>query len=544
MNLSDRVGAARARVTQVLQLPPLAAPVLDELTRLELDPEFAASCRAEDGWGREGVLGWSLLARGPAGPLDELEAAVARLEDWGIIQVIGSESEDPVVPGPAALRLSAAGRACLGLLPTRRVPVPEQPVSPWVVLHGASRESLLLTAAEALGEIGLRPLEAAGWGRGARELRGRVTESLCTRGGVVVDGFGASSGLLSDLLTRTPLAAGLRILAVPEPTPVRLAAILAGARLLWIEPQGTRRAGAWIDSRVSERLQGARPSDRAGVPDSELAVPRRASTPFEALCLPDRVQLRLQEAVSYARYRLAHPEGRAGYRLLLAGQPGTGKSMAAEALATALDAPLLRMDLSMVLSKWLGETEKLLAQVFDVAEASGSVLVLDEAESLLRQRGGNESSGALSTGVTYLLTRLDRFGGVLVATTNRAKDLDEAFYRRFDDFVVLPLPDEVTRHRLWRQYLGDAAAAVDIPLVAAASVAGALIQGSSSRAAAWASALCRPLDTPMVLASLCREMEKNDRSSLNVELGAHRREVQILLEGRETRKGGGEWDGA
>ena len=108
-----------------------------------------------------------------------------------------------------------------------------------------------------------------------------------------------------------------------------------------------------------------------------------------------------------------------------------------------------------MLSKWLGRNrEKLIGQIFDVAEAAGAVLVLDEAEAILRQRGNNNNSGGgLSTGVAYMLTRFDRYQGVLVATTNRIEDLDEAFFRRFDDYAVLPIPDRATREGMWKTML-------------------------------------------------------------------------------------------
>ena len=92
-------------------------------------------------------------------------------------------------------------------------------------------------------------------------------------------------------------------------------------------------------------------------------------------------------------------------------------------------------------------TEKLIGQIFDVAEASGAILVLDEAEALLRQRSSNQGGSGLSTGVAYILTRFDSYSGILVATTNRIEDLDEAFFRRFDDYAVLPIPDAPTRQR-------------------------------------------------------------------------------------------------
>jgi SpoVK/Ycf46/Vps4 family AAA+-type ATPase len=262
-------------------------------------------------------------------------------------------------------------------------------------------------------------------------------------------------------------------------------------------------------------------------------------TAWEDLVVPKKVQWELRQVLLHARYRLGETSDRfgrkKGYRLLLSGLPGTGKSMCAEALATTLDRPLVKLDLSSVLSKWLGETEKLLAQVFDVAEAANAVLVLDEAESLLRQRGGDGKGGgmgALSTGVAYLLTRLDSYTGVLVATTNRTRDLDEAFFRRFDDFVILPIPDRPTRVRLWSTFLGDGAGDLDLEFIGGHfAISGGLIRSAAIRADAWRVGMELPMETPLVLASLARELEKNDRSSVEAMVEPYRKAVMELLDG-------------
>jgi SpoVK/Ycf46/Vps4 family AAA+-type ATPase len=199
----------------------------------------------------------------------------------------------------------------------------------------------------------------------------------------------------------------------------------------------------------------------------------------------------------------------------------------------------MRLDLSSVLSKWLGETEKFLGQIFDIAEMTGSVLVLDEAEALFRQR---ESSGdgpdGMRTVVSYLLVRLERFEGCLVATTNRTRDLDEAFFRRFDDFIVVPVPDEATRLLLWRSMLGrgleDGANmdGLDLAFIARQfAISGGLVRGAAMRALAWAEGEGRPLDTPICMAALARELEKNDRSSAEVFVEPYKETVLALLKG-------------
>jgi SpoVK/Ycf46/Vps4 family AAA+-type ATPase len=301
-----------------------------------------------------------------------------------------------------------------------------------------------------------------------------------------------------------------------------------------------------LDARFNKSLEdkhiGDSNADITGVPDSDLAAPRRVDTQWDDLIVSDPVRWQLEQALLHAHHRLnVLPEltGRkTGYRLLLSGLPGTGKSMCAEALATNLNCPLVKLDLSTVLSKWLGETEKLLGQVFDIAEAAGSVLVLDEAESLLRQRSSGQSGGGSGTGVAYMLTRLDRYSGVLVATTNRIEDLDEAFFRRFDDYVVLPIPDRPTRRLLWQQMLDmNDESTIDLDIIADNfAISGGLIRGASIRANAWAQGSHAPLTTPYVLASLARELEKNNRSTNEVYIKGYREEVERLLEGSVTEE--------
>jgi SpoVK/Ycf46/Vps4 family AAA+-type ATPase len=320
----------------------------------------------------------------------------------------------------------------------------------------------------------------------------------------------------------------------------------------WVELplHGSQHVG-FYDERVTRALHGGQPTDArvdvTGMPESDLAIPRRADVTWADLLVPPLVRVQLEQAVQHARYRMeVLPQdrgfaGRAeGYRLLLSGLPGTGKTLAAEALSAALGRPMLRLDLSTILSKWLGETEKFLSQVFEAAEAGGCVLVLDEAEALFRQRESREDGGGgdgMKTVVAYLLVRLERYTGVLVATTNRSKDLDEAFFRRFDDYVVIPVPDESTRRELWRRMLGlrerpEQEGRVDLALLARRfAIAGALIRGAAVRARAWASGLGRELDMPLVLAGLARELEKSDKSSNEVYIEPWRAEVLSLLRG-------------
>jgi len=550
------VEAQLAHAVAVLGLPSRAEWVLRILVRIDVDATAAEECRQLDIHHRAGVLSWQRLVDLDAaeqGSMAELESAVVQLANWELLQVVGRLTTDPVVPGAAALRLTHHGRACLGLAPVLRMgdPQPSPDPSPWTILHGTSREALLLDAGELTGDGSFHLLFAPTQVHETGPVCGQLAETLCSRGSAVLDGYSMRENpqvgvFLRDVIGRTCAANAPRVLLVRDPASLRDLALSTGARLKWVEPHvHTRRAETVLDQRVTDLLEQGEhmtAADICGVPDSEIANPHRVTTSMADLLLPKDVRSQLDRALVHARFRLFELPGQEripgkgqGYRLLLSGLPGTGKSLAAEALATTLDRPLMKLDLSSVLSKWLGETEKLLAQVFDVAEISSAVLVLDEAEALFRQRdAGQSGTGALATGVAYLLTRLDRFDGVLVATTNRIRDMDEAFFRRFDDFVVLPIPDTDTREALWERMLpsNGAADAVDLAFLADKfAISGGLIRGASIRATAWAQGLQQALSTPIVLASLARELAKADRSTAEVMVEPYRREVEELLGG-------------
>ena len=144
-----------------------------------------------------------------------------------------------------------------------------------------------------------------------------------------------------------------------------------------------------------------------------------------------------------------------GISVLFAGPPGTGKTMAAEILSLKLDLPMYRIDLSQVVNKYIGETEKNLKRVFDVADVSDMILFFDEADALFGRR--TEVSDAhdryANLEISYLLERMERFKGLAILATNRKKDLDEAFLRRLRYIVDFPLPAASERKKLWRQVI-------------------------------------------------------------------------------------------
>ena len=131
-----------------------------------------------------------------------------------------------------------------------------------------------------------------------------------------------------------------------------------------------------------------------------------------------------------------------GLAALFAGPPGTGKTMAAEAIADALRLPLYRIDLSQVVNKYIGETEKNLRRLFDAADAADVILFFDEADALFGKRTEVKDAHDryANLEISYLLERMERFKGLAILATNRKKDLDEAFLRRLRFVVDFPLP--------------------------------------------------------------------------------------------------------
>ncbi len=142
-----------------------------------------------------------------------------------------------------------------------------------------------------------------------------------------------------------------------------------------------------------------------------------------------------------------------GYKSLFFGPPGTGKSMAAALLGKSTDRQVYRIDLSMTVSKYIGETEKNLAKVFDQAQQHDWILFFDEADSLFGQRtqvsSANDRYGNQEIG--YLLQRIEDFPGVVILASNLKDNIDDAFTRRFQSMIEFTMPGVEERYQLWKQ---------------------------------------------------------------------------------------------
>lgn len=148
---------------------------------------------------------------------------------------------------------------------------------------------------------------------------------------------------------------------------------------------------------------------------------------------------------------------KAGYRTLFYGPPGTGKTLAATLLGKKNQMDVYRIDLSMIVSKYIGETEKNLARVFDLAENRNWILFFDEADALFGKRTSTNTSNDRHANqeVAYLLQRIEDFPGMVILATNLRSNIDEAFSRRFQSMIYFPMPTTELRADLWRKMLPE-----------------------------------------------------------------------------------------
>ena len=219
-------------------------------------------------------------------------------------------------------------------------------------------------------------------------------------------------------------------------------------------------AALTLDTEVNgpEALLAAARSESAGDLDKLAApVPRRHA--FSDLVLPPVIVRRLQELAGAIRSRATvfgawgfGARGGRGLMALFSGASGTGKTMSASVIARELGLDLHRIDLASVVSKYIGETEKNLARVFDAARASNSILFFDEADALLGRRSEVKDAHDryANIEVAFLLQRMEEHDGVVILASNLSKNIDQAFTRRMHYVVEFPRPDAPLREQLWR----------------------------------------------------------------------------------------------
>jgi winged helix domain-containing protein/ATPase family protein associated with various cellular activities (AAA) len=218
---------------------------------------------------------------------------------------------------------------------------------------------------------------------------------------------------------------------------------------------------------VDDILDGCRRQSGQGLATLARRLEPRSGLTFEDLKLPPATQRKLEELRQRIRLREQVLTGLGfeqrlplslGLVVLFTGSSGTGKTMAAELLAAKdMNVDLYKVDLSAVVSKYIGDTEKRLAELFDQAEEMNACLFIDEADALFGKRGDvkDASDRYANMQVNYLLQRIEEYSGVVILATNLRSNLDSAFLRRIHFSLDFPFPDEIIRYQIWRGMFPD-----------------------------------------------------------------------------------------
>jgi SpoVK/Ycf46/Vps4 family AAA+-type ATPase len=271
--------------------------------------------------------------------------------------------------------------------------------------------------------------------------------------------------------------------------------------LLWRACRGVERVR--LDG-LAQRIEPAARWDDLVLPEAQLSVLRQIA-----------VHVRHRPTV-HEGWGFAGKSARGlGISALFAGDSGTGKTMAAEALASELHRDLFRIDLSGVVSKYIGETEKNLARVFDAAEAGGAILLFDEADALFGKRSEVKDSHDryANLEVSYLLQRMEAYRGLAILTSNQKAALDLAFQRRLRFIVQFPFPDATQREAIWRGIFPAATPTrgLDYPRLAQLHMAGGNIRNVALNAAFFAAERGEPVGMAHLLQAAHAEAAKRER---------------------------------
>jgi hypothetical protein len=251
---------------------------------------------------------------------------------------------------------------------------------------------------------------------------------------------------------------------------------------------------------------------------------------WDDLIVPEAQRASLQEIAMQVRQRtqvyetwdfISKGSRGLGVSVLFTGPSGVGKTMAAEVLARELRLDLYRIDLSQVVSKYIGETEKNLRRIFDAAEEGGVILLFDEADALFGKRSEVKDSHDryANIEVSYLLQRMEAYRGLAILTTNMKDALDSAFLRRIRFVVQFPFPDAAGRAAIWQRIFPAAAptAGLDMAKLAQLNVAGGNIRNIALNAAFIAADAGEPIRMSHVLRAARQEYAKLEKSLTSAE---------------------------
>ena len=284
------------------------------------------------------------------------------------------------------------------------------------------------------------------------------------------------------------------------------------------------------DDLADKVWQACREQARGGL--DALAQRVAGTTGFDDLVLPAPHLRMLREIVEHLRQRDrvyrewgmsgTSDRGR-GLCALFAGESGTGKTLAAEAIANEAKLDLYRVDLATVVSKYIGETEKNLKRLFDAAHASGAVLLFDEADALFGKRSEVKDSHDryANVEIAYLLQSIEAYRGLAILTTNLKSAIDRAFLRRIRFVLQFPFPDAAARERIWRRQFPATAPVgdIDFTALARATLPGGNIRNVALNAAFRAAGGEGRITHDIVVAALREEFAKLERSLGDAQLG-------------------------
>jgi hypothetical protein len=368
---------------------------------------------------------------------DTEEAAFGRA--WALVRAAGRIPAGVSFNGPpepaklAAVKLQGLTRGIVLLL---ELPPPEGPGAPVIPAFEGYPDVVVVCGRTGAITLG-----------GTRPLLGLLAERLTpgARRAMWAGALPALSGSAALLAARYPV----------EPlVAANVAADLASLERIEERELTLGDVAEAIRARSATMLGGGVKLIRPTASWSHLVVPSDREAQLRAAMDRLDLQARVLDEWGFLRGR----RGARGVRMLFTGPPGTGKTLAAEVLAGALEVDLLFVDISRVVSKWIGETEKNLATVFDTAERAQAVLFFDEADALFGRRtevsDAHDRYANLET--AYLLARLEQFEGLAILATNLRQNIDPAFLRRLEFLVEFDEPDREDRFRLWQCHIPSA----------------------------------------------------------------------------------------
>jgi hypothetical protein len=436
-------------------------------------------------------------------PSNEPLADSVRIDGAFLARLCGSAALDQRVSAIATRVIGPVGSSG----PAGALPAPGTPMVFW----GAPAEALADESSAAASGAGLPVVRIDGELAGAidgESLGIAAREALCDGALLAV---AAPSPHVASVAARS--LAGLPVRVIVE-APGGIAALgeLPHRRIATVARRDVTGDAAAIPLPFGRRIVARRGLDRLILPSSKLRA-------LHAIL--HRVECR---DVVFGEWGLESGSSVGGVRVLFAGPPGTGKTLAAEAIASHLGRDLYVVDISAVVSKYIGETEKLLSQVFAEAAKANVCLFFDEADALFGKRGEQKDAHDKYANIetAFLLQAVDAYPDLVVLATNMPDNVDDALSRRIDVRVEFGMPDAAARERLWRTALADAPYD-DTSIGGMAErfvLSGGSIQNAALAAAYTAAAERRGIAAIDLVRAARDELAKSGRVAGRLELGA------------------------